>query len=277
MTQERKERFRIRMSEEEYEAFEVAVERLGCKTPELIRAISEGKYWMIPCPSEAQVLSLFQAYWALEESGKVAIAQSLLNLLEQWPELKRRYAEQFQLINKPTAHAAVDQIRELIAQKQPFEMAYTDASGNFNRFNILYAEISPADLKARHQYLQCWCTEENNDVLVELRYNRSFRLDRIQPESVVIPLLDETWKDGLSKVEVTMAISGGLRYAFEAYPGDKVERDGDRLIVKRQITSTFWFCRDIAVYGKDCIVLSPEPLRLQILKSLQAHLRLLED
>jgi predicted DNA-binding transcriptional regulator YafY len=63
-----------------------------------------------------------------------------------------------------------------------------------------------------------------------------------------------------------MELSGGLAHAYELRSEDTLIEwiEGDRKRVKRQITSSFWFIREILRYGKDCKVLSPPELTLRV-------------
>ncbi len=160
---------------------------------------------------------------------------------------------------------------ELIDQEQPFRIAYVDAQVRAWSFTVRYAQRVRREKK---YYLECWCEEtQGNYDLSELQHNWSLRFDRIS-DAKLIPIEGE-WRIGLDTVEVEFALLRGLAHAYEPRSNDISdiwEGDESKRIIKRNISSTFWFIREMLPYGKDCVVVAPEPVRDCVAKKLKAAL-----
>jgi predicted DNA-binding transcriptional regulator YafY len=164
----------------------------------------------------------------------------------------------------------VAQIFDAIAQEQSFTLNYQDAAARIFQFSVCGAEFAPYE---RRTYLNCWCleTEDNMDI-PKLQHNWCLRLDRITDAEIIT--LKKKWRS-LDTVEIDMVFSGGLAHAYEPRTEDTLIQwiEGDRKRVKRKITNSFWFLREILRYGKDCQVISPLELRDRIRVQLVEALR----
>lgn len=151
---------------------------------------------------------------------------------------------------------------------QPFELLYAHGSGDYQQYSVHYGKV------VRHEkrlYLDCWTTEKQKQPdLPRLAHNHSFRLDRIQK---IGGDLEAPWRvAGLDAIEVTLEIRGQLAQGsrFRKQAGDRLDKVGDTLQVRRSINSFFWFQREILPYGRDCVVLAPTPVRDRVGATIQA-------
>jgi predicted DNA-binding transcriptional regulator YafY len=85
--------------------------------------------------------------------------------------------------------------------------------------------------------------------------------------------MNEKWEKGLETILVEFHLTGRLAFAYEQKPLDlevndlEVERPTKRVI--RQISSTFWFFREIFPYGEDCEIISPAEVRDRFAQKVQ--------
>jgi hypothetical protein len=193
-------------------------------------------------------------------------------------ELLRQIAHRRFKVVKPSDlnSWAATEILKLITHRTPFRLSYVDAAGRPFIFTARYAEVTERE---NRQYLECWCDEtEMNQDLLELQHNWCLRFDRIPEEGASItPLEPETWREGMAIIPAQFELYGGLAHAYALRKGDRIDNwDGKVKTVTRQITSTFWFIREIIRYGKDCKVLSPDGVRDRLVEQLEgaiAHYR----
>lgn len=161
-------------------------------------------------------------------------------------------------------------ILNLITHKTPFRIGYADAAGRPFTFTARYAERVKRD---NQYYLECWCDEtEGNQDLEPLKHNWCLRFDRIlNDENAIFPLDPATWREqGMAIVPVQFELYGGLAHAYRLRPNDHEDNwDGVVKTVTRDVTSTFWFIREIVRYTKDCKVLSPDSVRNKIIEQFQ--------
>jgi hypothetical protein len=221
--------------------------------------------------SEDRILTLDRVFRLMVDLGELELAKAIASLLLERSELSsplRRTIERF--IDKPP-EIWRQTLDRYIKQQQPFRLMYRDASDRPWSFSILHAKIAPHDFR---QYLDCWCqeTEGSTDIPV-LQHNRCLRLDRI-PEAAITPI-EAKWRSQLDKIPVTLHLSGTLAFAYKPKTGDikdewigSIEDRPVRQIV-REITSTFWFFREILPYAEDCIIAQPESVRLTLIQKLQ--------
>jgi len=168
------------------------------------------------------------------------------------------------------------EILELITNKVPFHLSYVDAAGRFFTFTARYAEVV---YREKRHYLECWCDQtENNQDIPGLQHNWSLRIDRIPEEdSAVVPLDSATWREGLEVLPVQFELYGWLAHAYVLQPNDRLDYwDKKTKVITRQITSTFWFIREVIQYGKNCKILSQSGVRERLIDQLEgaiAHYR----
>ncbi len=164
-----------------------------------------------------------------------------------------------------------EQALDFIDRKQPFRIAYIDAQARAWSFTVRYAQRVRREKK---YYLECWCEEtQGNYDLSELQHNWNLRFDRIS-DAKLIPIEGE-WRIGLDTVEVEFALLRGLAHAYQPRTNDISdiwEGDESKRIIKRNISSTFWFIREVLPYGKDCVVIAPVRVRDRLVKELEAAL-----
>jgi hypothetical protein len=215
--------------------------------------------------TKERITALNRARTALVDAGQLEAAVAIAQLLLERSELTlplRNELEQF--IAKPAVPWRVE-VERYILRRQPFQLSYQDAAERVWQFTIRYAEIATHEDR---QYLDCWCEETTgNQDLSELMHNWCLRLDRIS-DAAVAPISGH-WRSGLDIILVELHLFRGLAFAYHSKsPLDQVNEwlidpPQVRRIV-RQVSSAFWFTRDVLRYGKDCEVIAPEQLRHQI-------------
>lgn len=171
---------------------------------------------------------------------------------------------------EPLRRPWVAQLFKYIEQQQPFTFAYQDASSRMFGFSVFGAELVAHE---RRTYLDCWCMEtESNQDIEGLQHNWCFRLDRIIEASITS--LEGQWRS-LDRVESEFHLRGGLAHAYEPQSADTLIEwiDSDTRRVKRSITSSFWFLREVLRYGSNCSVIAPEILRTKLLETLASMIQ----
>ena len=174
----------------------------------------------------------------------------------------------------PEKLVAIQQVlldfRDKEVRRQPFELLYLSAAGNYHQYSVLYAEV------VRHEdrlFLDCWVKEvdETRVDFKPLAHNRSLRIDRIEKIGRDLPV---QWRrTGLDRVDVTLQIQGKLVSSFRKQTGDEIVKQAERLVVSRSITSAFLFEQEILRYGRDCVVMAPEPLRDRMRATIEAMVK----
>jgi len=220
---------------------------------------------------ESRLQALKQAVDALTDDGSIELALEIANLLLERSELSiplRREIERF-FENPPPAWRI--EIERLIHRQQPFQLTYQDAAERVWHFHIYHAVI------ARHedrQYLDCWCEEtEGNQDLEELQHNWCLRLDRI-PEAALAPI-QAKWRNSLDYIPVEMHLLRGLALGYRSklnqdMTNEPLPESPQVRRVIRQVTSTFWFFREVRRYGKDCVIVSPGNVREKFIDELRS-------
>jgi hypothetical protein len=161
---------------------------------------------------------------------------------------------------EPLQRAWVNNVFAAIEQHQSFKLSYQDAAGRVFTFNVCGAQFVAYEQRT---YLDCWCLEtEGNKDLPQLQHNWSLRLDRIT-DAETVPL-KEKWRS-LDSITIEMVLSGGLAYAYQPRQEDTLIEIIDEIKrVKRRITNTFWFVREVLAYGPDAQVIAPIELHDRI-------------
>ncbi|MGF1497258.1 MAG: helix-turn-helix transcriptional regulator [Elainellaceae cyanobacterium] len=233
---------------------------------QLVKTIADGKLRVAANHDWTgdRINILNQARNLLIDAGEIDSAVAIAQLLLERGELSiplRQELEQF--VHQPVSPWRLE-VERLIRRQQPFQLAYQDAAGHILNFTVRYAEI------VRHeerQYLDCWCDEtEGNRDIPELIHNWCLRLDRLANDAAISPMAGRWRPAGLDQVPVEMHLTGGLAFAYRTKSGADVvnewhpERPQVRRVV-RQITSTFWFFREVLRYGEECEVVSPAGVR----------------
>jgi len=237
----------------------------------LIEAIARRKFIVAPNNDwqPARIQALITAQKLLIDTGNLQDAAILAELLLSRNELTlpQRSDLQHILDNPPPPWRQT--LDQYIRSQKPFRLAYYDAQEQLFSFSIHHAQINPIE---KRQYLQCWCAETHHSRdIPELAHNHSLRLDRI-PESAITPL-NAKWRSDLDRVEVEFHLFRNLAFAYNARPNDIVsELVGTPPIrrVVRQISSPFWFFREVFPYGEDCELITPDSIRIQFSKKVQA-------
>jgi predicted DNA-binding transcriptional regulator YafY len=231
----------------------------------LLKAIARQELLIAPNHdwTQERIQALERARQGLIDLGKVEDAREIARLLVQRSELKAPFRRELENFLDAPQTGWRQQIDRYIRERQPFKLAYRDAADRAFQFHVLHAQVQ---LLEKRQYLVCRCEEtEGNQDIPELRHNWTFRLDRIQEAAVTS--IERPWEVDLQRVAVEFHLSGGLAFAYrDPNNQDRFMSDleGDPPIrrVIRLIYSTFWFFRSIAPYWGDCIIISPENVRM---------------
>jgi hypothetical protein len=239
----------------------------------LVEAIARRQLGIAPNNDwkESRLQALKQAVDALTDDGSIELALEIANLLLERSELSvplRREIERF-FENPPPAWRI--EIERLIHRQQPFQLTYQDAAERVWHFHIYHAVL------VRHedrQYLDCWCEEtEGNQDLEELQHNWCLRLDRI-PEAAIAPI-QAKWRNSLDYIPVEMHLFRGLALGYRSklnqdITNEPLPESPQVRRVMRQVTSTFWFFREVRRYGKDCVIVSPGNVREKFIDELRS-------
>ena len=207
---------------------------------------------------------------ALIDLGKIDEAKEIGQLLKSRSELTLPFREEIETFLNNPLPAWRQQVDNLIHRQQPFRLSYQDAAERVWSYTVLHARVVPIE---KRQYLICRAEESQGNQDVEgLRHNWTFRLDRIQEAAVVS--IDQVWLDDLETIAVEFHLSGGLAFAYQRKTEDifvsELEGEPPLRKVVRNISSTFWFFREITRYGKDCTIVSPQEVRSQFRENLKS-------
>ncbi len=219
--------------------------------------------------SNDRISALEHTYRRLSDAGESELARAIATILSERSELSqplRREIERF-LESPPIPWRQT--LDRYIYQNRPFKLNYRDAADHAWSFTIRHAAIALHD---QRQYLECWCEETDGNLDIdELKHNRCLRLDRI-PEAAITPI-QAKWRSHLDKIPVTIHLLGGLAFAYKAKTND-LENDWlpDQPIrrVVREVSSTFWFFREILPYGEDCVIVAPDSVREKFIEKLRS-------
>jgi hypothetical protein len=245
----------------------------------LIEAIARRQLVIAPNHNwtKERIAALNRARTALVDAGEIERAVAIAQLLLERSELTiplRHELEQF--LARPALPWRVE-VKRYILRQQPFQLSYQDAAERVWHFTIRYVEITTHEDR---QYLDCWCEEtEGNQDLPELVHNWCLRLDRIT-DAAISPITGQ-WRSGLDTIPVELHLFRGLAFAYQSKTTIDVVNEWApnlpqvRRIV-RQVSSSFWLIREVLRYGKDCEIVSPEPIRDRLKQELELLCRLYE-
>jgi len=228
--------------------------------------------------SQDRIEALEQVRKVLIDAGQLTQAQAITDLLLERSELTlplRREVERF-LENPPPLWRI--KIESYIRRQQPFQLHYQDVAERICHFTIRHAQITRHE---QRQYLDCWCeeTEGNND-LNDLKHNWSLRLDRIS--EAAIASAQGGWQSSLDQISVELHLLKRLAFNYETKTGDDevvewiADKPQTRKVV-RQVSSTFWFFREILRYGEDCVIIAPDSVRDRFKQKLNNLSRLYDN
>ncbi|MFM2380405.1 MAG: hypothetical protein RLZZ143_2987, partial [Cyanobacteriota bacterium] len=124
-------------------------------------------------------------------------------------------------------------------------------------------------------------TEGNQDIS-ELHHNWSLRIDRIPSDSLITPIPRGKWRNQLDSVSAEFQLFDGLARSYRTKTAIDIANElisNDPLVrqITRQVTSSFWFFREILPYGEDCLLISPEKVRKRFYDKLQRLYRRYES
>ena len=219
--------------------------------------------------STEKIQALVTAHHALVDLGQTNVAKIVAEVLLDRSELTIPLRDELTKSLGNPLPPWRQKIDELIFQQKPFRLTYRDATESEIRFTILYGEIR---LIEKRQYLACQCVEsEHNQDVSGLQHNWFLRLDRIQ-DAMVIPM-NEQWKKGLEIILVELHLTDRLAFAYEQKILDRevtdlaLDKPTKRIV--REVSSTFWFFREILPYGEDCEIIEPVEVRDRFARKIQ--------
>jgi hypothetical protein len=234
---------------------------------ELIKAIARRHLKIAPNHDWApeRIVLLDKARKLLVDNGEIQEAIALAKLLCDRTELTIPQRQELERFLARDIRPWRVEIERYINRQQPFRLAYQDAADRLWQFTVYHARIVP---RGDREYLDCWCEEtEGSADLPQLAHNRTLRLDRITEAAV--SSVAGSWRPDLDTLEVTLHLYGGLAIAYHTKQARDItvewldESFQTRQVI-RQITSFFWFTRDILPYGADCEVMGPVELREKV-------------
>lgn len=245
----------------------------------LVEAIARRQLLIAPNHNwtKERIAALNRARTALIDAGELEVAVAIAHLLLERSEISiplRQELEQF--ITKPALPWRLE-VERYIHRQQPFQLSYQDAAERVWNFTVRYAEIITHE---ERQYLDCWCEETaSNQDLPELTHNWCLRIDRIT-DAATSPVAGQ-WRSGLAAIPVEIHLFRGLAFAYRSKTNkDEInewltvdeaaleETPSPVRRVVRQVSSTFWFIREVLRYGQDCEIISPDGIRARLRQEL---------
>ncbi|NEP16016.1 MAG: WYL domain-containing protein [Leptolyngbya sp. SIO4C1] len=226
-------------------------------------------------PAE-RIDALNRARGRLVDIGEVEIATAIATLLLERSELTLPLRQELEAFVERPAHPWRLDIDRFIQRHRPFELSYQDAAGRIWEFTIRYAKIVRREDR---EYLDCWCDQtEGNQDLPKLSHNWTLRLDRIPAEAVILPA-EGSWRPRLPHIDVELHLLNGLAYGYRTKRSKDIVNEWHPEIPKvrrvvRQVTSTFWFFREIRRYAPDCVIVSPSEISDRYQQTLMAEAKL---
>ncbi|GAA6617559.1 WYL domain-containing protein [Scytonema sp. NUACC26] len=213
--------------------------------------------------SDERIEILQKALRLFTDMGQLQEALSIANLLLERRELSiplRTEIEDFLRTHQEPWRRDID---DYIHRQQPFQLSYQEPTGNLCKFTVHHAKVV---LHEEQQYLDCWCEEtEGNQDVEQLRHNWIFRLDRIL-EAKVSPI-DGKWLPDLNSITVEMHLFGRLVHGYKSKKNNDISNqllnvNGQQVRkVLREVSSTFWFFREVIRYAPDCVIVAPDSVR----------------
>ncbi len=96
-------------------------------------------------------------------------------------------------------------------------------------------------------------------IFSELQHNWSLRIDRIPSDSLITPIPRGKWRNQLDSVSAEFQLFDGLARSYRTKTAIDIANElisNDPLVrqITRQVTSSFWFFREILPYGEDCLL-----------------------
>lgn len=238
---------------------------------QLVEMIARRQYGVTlkPTWSDSRLRALVIALNALTDSGQQDMTQEIVELLLERPELGSLQRLRLEKLAKRPANPFNSELNEFLTCKQPFHVLYEEARGSRRTFSVRYGEIH---FREKRQYLECWVEEKGEKDIPELFHNRALRLDRL-----VSMAIDESgeWRTlGLDSIWVKMHLFGDLVDAYEGNAQEDVKRiEGENgahfLEVRRRVTNSFWFLREILPHGDRCVILEPQSIRQKFIDELE--------
>lgn len=233
--------------------------------------------------------ALQRAVTALADLDLGEEARAVLALLERHgtvpPEVRLQVMQQFGQAETPLRK----QLEDFIARKQPFVLDYMNGVGQTQRLTVLYACIRAQE---RRSYLEIRTKESTgNREIGPLSHNWVLRLDRVaalEPVGLVgagaaesgaiddlealmsMPVAaEEAWAGELEHVVAILRMTGALARSYQLRAdedlGTEITFDSrtkrTERLVKRRVTSSFWFLRDVLRFGGECVIEGPQELR----------------
>jgi predicted DNA-binding transcriptional regulator YafY len=163
------------------------------------------------------------------------------------------------------SHEYIELAMDFIANKSPVAIEYKSPDGKIKIFIAEYAEIV---WRERKYYLEIWTPTPSTDP--DLPHNRSLRFDRILS---INSSPDTQWRKSLDTIAVEFHLYGGLYRAYQAKPGDFANYElDDKLLVRRHVSSTFWFAREIIAYGDGCKIIYPQSVKTLMIEKFKSAL-----
>ncbi|MBE9175436.1 WYL domain-containing protein, partial [Synechocystis salina LEGE 06155] len=267
----------LSLSEREKQQLEALALELGClwgdrpNISKLIKDIAQNKLRIAPNHdwSTERIRALNQARLTLIDQGRIEDATAIAQLLLERSDITIPLRSELEIFLSTPIKPWRQTLERYILQQRPFLLTYQNPNGELQQFSISYAEIRRRE---KREYLDCWCAEtEDNRDLPELHHNWCLRLDRIS-DAAVSPY-PQPWRAALDTIEVELHLYGNLAFNYQSQ--GRPDRHNDwhpelpqtRQVI-REISSTFWFLREILPYGKDCQVISPEGVRQRVMAEL---------
>ncbi|WP_045056973.1 helix-turn-helix transcriptional regulator [Aliterella atlantica] len=211
--------------------------------------------------SKLEQQTILTAVLALTERAELKAARTLASFALDNLLLEEELTKQLDDAASAIASPWIERIEEYIDRQQPFGLSYQDGAGRVWSYNVRFAQVI---WREKRNYLECWCEEtEGNRDLEELQHNWTLRLDRII-DAAIVPL-EGDWHDGLDCIDVEFQLLDGFAHAYARRSSDITTNwqsiEPPIKQVQRRISNTFWFVREMLTYGKDCVVVVPEPVR----------------
>lgn len=261
-------------SDQQYQNLASLAQKHDCKSVSaLVQAIANEQISLGKAlVTQKEQQALLAAVSALTERAELKLARTLASFALSNLQVEEELRSQLDEATGAIASPWIAQIEEYIAHQQPFGLSYQDAAGRVWTYNVRFAEII---FREKRNYLECWCEEtEGNRDLSELQHNWTLRLDRIV-DAAILPL-EGDWRDGLDYIDVEFQLLSGLAHAYAPRSCDIAtfwqSIEPPILQVRRHISSTFWFVREMLPYGKDCKAISPKLVRDRMVDEFKAAL-----
>ncbi|MEB3329429.1 MAG: WYL domain-containing protein [Candidatus Sericytochromatia bacterium] len=220
--------------------------------------------------TEAQAGALLEALKALHDTGHVPEARELAPLLTSTGHLgpTQRMAVYAELSRSELPFRGV--IEDAIASRTPVVFQYVGLKGTPSQYLARHLQLT---IRERRWYVDIYSDSKPSLDIPALANNRCLRLDKVV--SAVPVLHAEPWVPALASVEARLRLYGTdaryyERHADDLDVGDLLEGpDTPEREVRRRVTFSWWFVRDILRHGGACRVESPP----ELVDAVASHLR----